>query len=338
MTHPLISAVIITYNQAWCIREAITSVLAQTYPHMEIVVVDDASSDGTGRIAASFGPRVKLIRNARRTRRAAVNRNTGARAAGGEYIAFLDGDDLWEPEKIAVQLAAARQHAAAGLIAVDGIQFLHQDGRILKNSLFADGIPWPSQDEIQVLNLFETLLRGCVIDTPSQILVPRRVFKAVEGFTPDLPPRPGFGCGEDYDFMIKVASNFDFVLIRRRLTRYRFHPSVQSSLAQQQPLYFTLGDVHILRRRLPGLGEGQRAILHKVLRDRFVYACRRAVEESRSGRRRWASGYLLQMAKAHWTPANAQLVALSLARVWRPDVLGRLVGALRSRARKKREA
>ena len=128
---PLISVIIITYNQAWCLRETILSVLDQTYPRMEIIVVDDASTDGIDRIVTSFGSRVKLIRNVRRTGQAAINRNIGTRAASGEYIAFLDGDDLWDPEKLAVQIRGARQYPTLGLIAVDGIQFRHEDGTIL---------------------------------------------------------------------------------------------------------------------------------------------------------------------------------------------------------------
>ena len=314
--NPLISVVIITYNMSWCIRETITSVLAQTYPHIEIIVVDDASTDGTDRIVGSFGPRVKLIRNVRRTHQSAINRNTGIHAACGEYVAFLDGDDLWEPEKLAVQLTAAQQHPTAGLIAVDGIQFLHEDGTILKPSLYADGIPWPSNDESQRLNLFKRLLQGCCIDTPSQFLVPKQVLDAVQGFTPDLPTFPGFGCSEDYDFLIKVATKFDFVLIRRRLVRYRYRPSSLSALAQQENLYFTLGDIPILRRNLALADQSKRPIIQDIIQSRFASACETAVGKGHFGKRTWASKYLLSMAKAYLTPETARLVTVSLARVW----------------------
>ena len=85
---PLISVVVTTYNCAWCVRETIESVLAQTYPRLEIIVVDDASRDETDRIVASFGGRVKLIRNERRTGQAAINRNTGIAAATASTSAF----------------------------------------------------------------------------------------------------------------------------------------------------------------------------------------------------------------------------------------------------------
>ena len=325
---PLVSVIIIAYNFEWCIKDAIASVLAQTYPRTEVIVVDDASNDRTADAVVSFGSRVKLIRNSRRTSNAGLNRNTGIQAASGEYIAFLDGDDLWEPEKLVVQMTAAAQYPAAGLVAVDGIQFRHEDGAMLKPSLYHT-IPWRSSAELQVLNLYDRLLHGCCIETPSQILVRRAVLDAVGGFTGDLHPRPGGGRGEDYDLLLKIAARFNFTLSRRSLVRYRYHSSALSALGQQNDLYFAITDLGILQRQLAWANVGYRERIETLLRHKFRYSCRQAAARGRAGRRLWASRYLMRLLHSHVTPANAVYASISLARVWYPNVLSRAVGNVR---------
>ena len=101
--NPLISVIIPVYNCEKYVAEAIESILAQTYPALEVIVVDDGSTDGTGEIVKSF-PQVKYLFQDNAGTAAA--RNRGIRAAKGEYIAFLDADDLWLPEKLAQQISA----------------------------------------------------------------------------------------------------------------------------------------------------------------------------------------------------------------------------------------
>lgn len=95
----LVSVIIPSFNRKQDVVLAIDSVLAQTYPHLEIIVVDDASSDGTSELLQKEYPQVTLIRN-ESSKGGAVARNQGAEVARGEYVAFLDSDDLWLPEHI----------------------------------------------------------------------------------------------------------------------------------------------------------------------------------------------------------------------------------------------
>lgn len=103
---PLVSVVIPAYNRAGLIGRAIDSVLHQTHGNLELIVVDDASTDNTGEVVESIGDaRIRYIR-CERNAGASAARNTGIAAAAGRFVAFLDSDDIWMPEKLAGQLAA----------------------------------------------------------------------------------------------------------------------------------------------------------------------------------------------------------------------------------------
>ena len=119
--HPTVSAVVTTYNQASYIVATLESVLGQTYPPYEVIVVDDGSTDETPERIGRFGERVRYIRQANQG--VAASRNTGVAHARGDYIALLDGDDLWEPEKLAVQITAAHDFPQSGLIVANGVEF-----------------------------------------------------------------------------------------------------------------------------------------------------------------------------------------------------------------------
>src|SRR5688500_9583140 len=104
MTKALVSVVIPAYNYGHFVTEAVASALNQTHPHVEVIVVDDGSTDGTADILKPFGSRIRYIYQPNRGLSAA--RNTGIRAARGEWVAFLDADDLWHPSKTETQLSA----------------------------------------------------------------------------------------------------------------------------------------------------------------------------------------------------------------------------------------
>jgi glycosyltransferase involved in cell wall biosynthesis len=103
MEQPLISCIVPVFNGERYLREALDSILAQTYRPLEIVIADDGSTDGTAAVVATFGDQVRYIRQANQSPSSA--RNLGIRVASGDFIAFLDADDLWHPEKLERQLA-----------------------------------------------------------------------------------------------------------------------------------------------------------------------------------------------------------------------------------------
>ena len=102
MKDPLISCIVPVYNGAAYLAKAIESILAQTYPHIELIVADDGSTDQSCEIAQQFGQQVKLI--TQETAGPAATRNFGLSAASGQWVSFLDADDLWHPAKLFRQM------------------------------------------------------------------------------------------------------------------------------------------------------------------------------------------------------------------------------------------
>jgi len=193
----LISVVIPAYNRAGSIRRAISGALAQTYPNIEIVVVDDASADDTAaRVAALGHPKVRLVRHAT-NRGAGAARNTGVAHARGGWIAFQDSDDDWLPEKLARQAAHMAglpgDYVATFCTKIDyGCDAAGRQG-----PRRACCIPDPDE-AIESGDLHPRLLRGNVIG-PQTTLISKAAFEAAGGFDPKLRNN------NDWDFFIRLS-------------------------------------------------------------------------------------------------------------------------------------
>ncbi|WP_026734376.1 glycosyltransferase [Fischerella sp. PCC 9605] len=110
LEEPLVSAIVPTYNRADLISYTLDSAIKQSYKNLEIIVIDDGSVDNTEEVVKAIGdPRIRYIRHPS-NRGGSAARNTGIEGARGKYIAFLDSDDLWAPEKIELQLALIQKH------------------------------------------------------------------------------------------------------------------------------------------------------------------------------------------------------------------------------------
>jgi len=111
ISRPLISVVIPTFNRARCVGDAIESVLAQTCRDYEVIVVNDGSTDDTSEVLAKFGDRIGVVRQ--ENQGVSEARNTGIRAARGEWVAFLDSDDVWTPNRLQTNVAGITKHPEA---------------------------------------------------------------------------------------------------------------------------------------------------------------------------------------------------------------------------------
>ena len=171
-----ISVIIPLYNRREEIGRAIASARQQTRAPHEIVVVDDASRDGSAEVVAALGDqRIRLLRH-ERNQGASAARNTGIAAAEGEWIALLDSDDEWAPEKLARQFDTLRAAADAPAAGVSG--YVIRDYRTGEERGFA---PDP------VDTMLDALVWGCPLSVGSTLLVRRSVFAEIGGFDTELP-------------------------------------------------------------------------------------------------------------------------------------------------------
>jgi glycosyltransferase involved in cell wall biosynthesis len=200
----LVSVLVATYNYGRFIEESLHSAIAQTYRPLEIIVVDDGSTDDTRQRVARFGDRVRYLRQDHSGVSAA--RNLGIQQSRGEYLAFLDADDVWSPHKVERSVAALRENPTAG-VAYHWRAFADEAGRALPQ-VFA---PTHQGD------VLEELLRGSFIVSSSATARRVCVMRA-GGFDVTLPR------ATDYDLFVRMALAGDrFVCVPEVLVRRRLH-------------------------------------------------------------------------------------------------------------------
>ncbi len=208
---PEVSVVIATHNYGRLLPEAIRSVQAQSHTDWECIIVDDASSDDTGDVVADFmrdDPRIRYTCNARNLREAG-SRNVGNTMARGEYIAVLDADDWWHPDKLRIQLESIRRVPGAVLCFTAQVVIFddHQKTSRCEQPLLRD------------------MSRGLRMENfipHSSVLVSREALASVGGYDEGLPSAP------DWDIWLRLMHRFGagaFVYVDQPLTNYRIHGS-----------------------------------------------------------------------------------------------------------------
>ncbi len=213
MVTPLVSVVIPAYNMRRYVRESVDSALAQTHPAMEVIVVNDGSTDDTGAVLADYGQRIVYLEQPNRGLSGA--RNTGLRAARGDYIAFLDSDDAWLPEKTAEQLAVFARSSEVGLVSCP---YLVMDEHSAGSGEVRGG---PAGGGA---GLEQLLLRN-TIGSPSCVMVSRACLERVGPFDEGL-----LNGSEDWDFYLRVvAAGYRIDFAPRPLARYRVLSTSMSS-------------------------------------------------------------------------------------------------------------
>ena len=195
---PKVSVILPTYNRLPMLKEAMDSVLAQNFEDMELIVVDDGSTDGTAEEMKRYGGRVKLIQHSR-NRGVSAARNKGILHARGKYIAFLDSDDLWVKGKLRIQVSFLDDNPHYPICYTDEI-WIRRGKRVNPMIKHAKYSGW----------IFEKCLPLCII-SPSSVMMKRTLFSKVGLFDEALPV-----C-EDYDFWLRVSARFPIFFIDRKL-------------------------------------------------------------------------------------------------------------------------
>lgn len=216
MPQPLISVIIPSYNCARYIAAALHSALDQDYPHKEILVVDDGSTDNSLDILRSFGKRIRVITQANAG--AAAARNTGLQAAQGEYIAFLDADDLWLPGKLTAQANYLAAHPETGLV-----YSAWQEWHARADGEFDPPAPVPeaANPSVEIVPeesgwMYNRLLLDCAIHTTTA-MIRSKIAREVGMFDVNLRR------GQDYDYWLRVSRITPIHKLKAVLSLYRIH-------------------------------------------------------------------------------------------------------------------
>ena len=307
---PLVTVLITFYNLGPLVAETLDNVLAQTYPAKEIIAVDDGSTDDTGERCRAFGDRITYVHQANAGSSAA--RNAGLRRARGSLIAHLDGDDLWEPQKLAVQVDAARRFPQAGLIVADGIEFSTEGTR-------ADTLIGPSgaalvaaaSELVSAESFHARMVVENFVATPSQVMVPAHVYREVGLWNPAYRVSP------DVEMYLRISVRYPVVLLRDKLVRWRFSPGGVSGHSYYRGFNWVAERPAILRAHLAAVPPEQRPALRATLRRSLRNTARAAYHVAhKHGERRWATRYLVRMMR---TGGNPHIVLPYLLGIWMPS-------------------
>lgn len=268
-SHPLVSVIIPAYDAELTLAETLRSAAAQTYVNLEIVIVDDGSTDGTAAIAERFcrdEPRARLFR--KENGGVASARNFGIEQAEGEWIAPLDADDLWHPTKIAKQVAVALSAPVRPGFVYCWYQHIDEQGgvfasgsrRIIEGSAFA---------QLAYLN---------PVENGSALLILKQAAREVGGYDSSLRARGGEGC-EDQMIQLKIARRYPIAAVPEHLVGYRVHSRSMSRDSDQmlrswQLVYGDLAGAGLIPSAvdrwmtgLAKLGLAETRLQHRRLRD-----------------------------------------------------------------------
>lgn len=207
---PFVSVIISCYNLSHFLGEAIESILRQTYPHFEIVVVDDGSTDNTAEVAARY-PDVRLIRQENQGR--SVARNNGMRESKGSYVVFLDADDRLLATALETGINTFKTHPECAS-AFGHCKYIAADGSPL---------PTPQQHCIEGDYYLALLRFGNYIWTPAMVMHRRAIFESVNDFNACLEP------AEDYDLYLRIAMKLPLYCHQMVVAEYRQHGANSSS-------------------------------------------------------------------------------------------------------------
>jgi glycosyltransferase involved in cell wall biosynthesis len=253
---PLVSVVIPTKNRRNIVVDAIRSVLNQDYSNYEIIVSDDCSVDNTVEYLKSLNLPIKIIEN--ETKGASHTRNAGIKAAKGEFISFLDSDDVWLPSNLSEQVDYITKHPDIGLVYTD--QYIESGGKILKMTRFKGEAA--NAEQKKRFNLPWCIIPQAPVHT-SAIMVRKSIFDTVGLFNEDLQIH------EDSDMWNRISEVTEFGFIEKPLSIFRWEKDPE----------------HILKpgHRRPFVSEARKYL--KLYEDRQIGTVisqeeREAIEES----------------------------------------------------------
>lgn len=215
---PLVSVIMPAYNAAPYIRESVASVLDQQHQNLELIIIDDGSTDGTADLIKGIDPRITVL--SQENSGPAAARNLGLSKARGEFIAFLDADDLWTPDKLTLQLSFFKENPEFGVVFGGFLRWIAREDGGFDRPPEPEGVHRPADAVISsqtgwiyVPLLYDSIV--CIITA----LVRREALDTVGGFD------PAFVTGEDYNLWLRISRQWQAAKLARTLAYYRIHRS-----------------------------------------------------------------------------------------------------------------
>ena len=219
-SEPKVSIIIPTYNQSQYLEEAMESVLNQTYQNIEIIIVDDGSTDNTSEVVKSFDN--KIIYIPQKNKGASSARNAGIKKAQGQYVAFLDSDDMWIKNKLEKQIKFIQNNPEIGLLGTGCYQMVDINKMIYKKI-------FPAKNE--------TLQKDLIKYNPfiqSSVIIKKDVFNHIDLYDEK------FKESEDYDLWLRIAQKYKVANLEQALVTKRYYEKGLSKDKDNKQLYFAL--------------------------------------------------------------------------------------------------
>lgn len=246
---PIVSVVVPTYNAAAYIGMAIDSVLAQSFKDVEVIVVDDGSVDDTAAVMSRYGPPIRYLRQ--ENSGVAAARNRGIKESSGRYVAFLDADDTWLPDKLQRQVAALAQ---------DNRCRASYTAHVVCTETLEPITVWRSVRRASSIE--DLLLAGNIIGSICTVMCERSLFSVVGGFDPKLSQ-----CA-DWEMWVRLATVTEFLYLDEPLVTYRQHASNMSRDAR----LLERDSVRVLEKgfALPGIPPALRATRRRAFGRNYM--------------------------------------------------------------------
>lgn len=258
MSNPTISVIIPAYNVEKTIKRTIDSVLKQTFSDWEIIIINDGSTDSTVEIISQISSTKLSFISCSNTGLPAATRNRGLELANGEYIAFLDADDLWSPDKLELQLKAMLANPQAGL-AYSWTDLIDEKDQFIDRGNYISGNG----------NVYNLLLLVNFIENGSNPLIRRQALDKVGYFDESVIKGT-----EDWDLWLRLAKDYEFVCVNSPQVLYRISSnSLSSNLARQEE-----GCLKVINNGFDRFPELPSILHNKSLANLYIYLSRKAMQ------------------------------------------------------------
>ena len=253
---PVISVIIPVYNGEKTIRETVTSVLNQTFSDLELIIINDGSSDSTLDIVNSINdPRLKVFSYPKTNQSA--SRNRGISHARGEYIAFIDADDLWTPDKIEAQYQALQDNPESA-VAYSWTDCIDESSQFLR----------PGSHKTVNGDVYPYLLVVNFLENGSNPLICREALEKVGEFDSSLTP------AEDWDMWLRLAKHYQFITVPKSQILYR----QSSQSASANVLKLEAGSKQVIEQAFSQAPDSLQSLKKKSLGNIYKYLTFKALE------------------------------------------------------------